>query len=76
MRDAVARDTIAQREGIIAFEMEGTGLWDAFPSVVIKSASDYADSHKTHDWHSYAAATAAACAKAFLDRWAPTLQGK
>jgi nucleoside phosphorylase len=46
--------------------MEGAGVWDIFPCVVIKGACDYADSHKNKVWQRYAAATAAACMKAFL----------
>ncbi|KAK3938187.1 nucleoside phosphorylase domain-containing protein [Diplogelasinospora grovesii] len=38
-----------------------------FPCVVIKGAYNYADSHKTKVWQRYAAATAAACMKAFLN---------
>lgn len=63
------RDKIAIREKVIAFEMEGAGVWDSFPTVVIKSVCDYADSHKNKMWQGYAAATAAACTKAFLEEW-------
>jgi nucleoside phosphorylase len=49
--------------------MEGAGVWDQYPTVVIKAACDYADSHKNKDWQAYAAATAAACLKAFLIEW-------
>ncbi|KAJ4118365.1 hypothetical protein NW760_008362 [Fusarium oxysporum] len=67
------RDRIAAAEGVIAFEMEGAGVWDSFPCIVVKGACDYADSHKSKVWQRYAAATAAACAKAFLSFWAPSL---
>lgn len=69
------RDAMARQEGIIAFEMEGSGVWDSFPCVVIKGACDYADSHKTKVWQRYAAATAAACMKAFLVHWVPSMTG-
>lgn len=69
MRSAEHRDMIARREGVIAFEMEGIGVWDHFPSLVIKGASDYSDSHKNKAWQVFAAGTAAACAKAFLTEW-------
>lgn len=72
MRSGEDRDAIAQREGVIAFEMESAGIWDIFPCVVIKGACDYADSHKSKAWQKYAAATAAACAKAFLGQWTPS----
>ncbi|KAK1256248.1 hypothetical protein MKX07_008507 [Trichoderma sp. CBMAI-0711] len=69
MKSGHHRDEIASREKAIAFEMEGAGVWDSFPTVVIKSVCDYADSHKNKNWQRYAAATAAACMKAFLGEW-------
>ena len=66
------RDRISAQENVIAFEMEGAGVWDNFPCVVIKGVCDYADSHKNKIWQNYAAATAAAAAKAFLNEWTPT----
>ncbi|KNB16589.1 hypothetical protein FOXG_14414 [Fusarium oxysporum f. sp. lycopersici 4287] len=73
MKSGKDRDRIAATEGVIGFEMEGAGVWDIFPSIVIKGACDYADSHKSKVWQRYAAATAAACAKAFLSFWVPSL---
>ena len=68
------RDEIAAREKVIGFEMEGAGVWDNFPCVVIKGVCDYADSHKNKKWQGYAAAAAAAaCMKAFLKEWVPTV---
>lgn len=72
MKSGEERDAIARQENIVGFEMEGAGVWDSFPCVVIKGACDYADSHKTKTWQQYAAATAAACMKAFLDHWVPS----
>ncbi|KAJ4113210.1 hypothetical protein NW768_011486 [Fusarium equiseti] len=72
MKSGEDRDRIAAAEGVIAFEMEAAGVWDTFPCVVIKGACDYADSHKSKVWQLYAAATAAACAKAFLSFWIPS----
>jgi nucleoside phosphorylase len=69
MKSGHHRDDIAAREKVIAFEMEGAGVWDNFPTVVIKGVCDYADSHKNKKWQKYAAATAAACTKALLKRW-------
>ncbi|KAL4750810.1 nucleoside phosphorylase domain-containing protein [Aspergillus terricola var. indicus] len=69
MRSDEVRDSLINREGVIAFEMEGAGVWDTFPSLVIKGVADYADCHKNKEWQNYAAATAAACAKAFLELW-------
>ncbi|KAK1994918.1 pfs domain-containing protein [Colletotrichum falcatum] len=69
MKSGEHRDRIAAREAVVAFEMEAAGAWEHFPCVVIKGVCDYADSHKQKEWQNYAAATAAACMKAFLDNW-------
>ncbi|RKL27766.1 hypothetical protein BFJ72_g12894 [Fusarium proliferatum] len=69
MKSGEDRDRIARSEGIIAFEMEGAGAWDILPCVIIKGICDYSDSHKDKRWQAYAASTAAAYAKAFLEGW-------
>ncbi|OQD86911.1 hypothetical protein PENSOL_c083G06260 [Penicillium solitum] len=69
IKSASHRDHIAKQEGVIGFEMEGAGLWDTIPTIVVKGVCDYADSHKGKDWQPYAAATAAACAKGILKIW-------
>jgi len=69
MNSAEDRDRIADSAQIIAFEMEGADVWDQLPCIVIKGVCDYADSHKMKRWQNYAAATAAACMKAFLMAW-------
>lgn len=66
------RDAVASEDDIIAFEMEGAGVWDTFPTLVVKGVCDYADSHKRKDWQHYAAASAAACMKALLTEWTPS----
>ncbi|KAG9661092.1 purine and uridine phosphorylase, partial [Aureobasidium melanogenum] len=71
MKSGEHRDSIARKNNIIAFEMEGAGVWDNLPCIVIKGICDYADSHKNKLWQDYAAATAASAAKAFLDYWTP-----
>ncbi|KAL4756029.1 5'-methylthioadenosine/S-adenosylhomocysteine nucleosidase family protein [Aspergillus foveolatus] len=63
------RDRIAQQESVIAFEMEGAAVWEALPSIVVKGVSDYADSHKSKKWQSFAAAAAACTSKAILERY-------
>jgi nucleoside phosphorylase len=70
MKSSEDQDQIAAREDVTAFEMEGAGAWDNFPCLIIKGVCDYADSHKSKKWQNYAAATAAACMKAFLENWA------
>ncbi|KAN0069874.1 hypothetical protein V8E54_012180 [Elaphomyces granulatus] len=70
MKSGEDRDEIAARDGVIAFEMEGAGVWKNFPgSLVIKGVCDYADSHKNKRWQGYAAAAAAAVTKGFLEKW-------
>ncbi|KAF5979377.1 putative pfs domain-containing protein [Fusarium bulbicola] len=69
MKSGQDRDRIASSEGIIAFEMEGAGAWDTLPCVIIKGICDYSDSHKDKRWQAYAASTAAAYAKAFMEGW-------
>ncbi len=49
MRSSSDRDGIAGRDGVIAFEMEGAGMWEILRScscLIVKSICDYADSHK------------------------------
>ncbi|KAL2839018.1 hypothetical protein BJX68DRAFT_248278 [Aspergillus pseudodeflectus] len=69
MRSGQDRDLIAMRDNVLAFEMEGVGVWDSLPCLVVKGVCDYADSHKNKRWQPYAAATGAACMKALLDEW-------
>ncbi|KAK6518911.1 hypothetical protein TWF281_003601 [Arthrobotrys megalospora] len=69
MKSGEDRDYISIRNSVIAFEMEGAGVWENFPSVVIKGVCDYADSHKNKRWQGYAAACAAAVTKSFLESW-------
>jgi nucleoside phosphorylase len=69
MKSGEDRDEIATKLDVIAFEMEGAGVWENFPCVVIKGVCDYADIHKNKKWQGYAAAVAAACMKAFLKEW-------
>ncbi|KAH0530195.1 hypothetical protein TsFJ059_004852 [Trichoderma semiorbis] len=69
MKSGDRRDQIAKQYNIIAFEMEGAGLWDECPCIVVKGICDYADSHKNKIWQPFAAATAAAAVKAMLARY-------
>jgi nucleoside phosphorylase len=69
MKSGYLRDELARERNFIAFEMEGAGVWDNFPTVVIKAVCDYADSHKRKEWQKYASGCAAACMKAFLMDW-------
>ncbi|KAL2201170.1 nucleoside phosphorylase domain-containing protein [Corynascus similis CBS 632.67] len=69
IKSAAFRDKIAAEENVIAFEMEGAGIWDEVPCIVVKGVCDYADSHKHKGWQNFAAATAASAAKAILERY-------
>ncbi len=70
MKSGEDRDREASRHGLIAFEMEGAGVWEIFPNcLVIKGVCDYADSHKSKSWQAHAAATATATLKAVLENW-------
>ncbi|RWA06865.1 hypothetical protein EKO27_g8243 [Xylaria grammica] len=69
MKSSVKRDELAAAHDLLGFEMEGAGAWDKIPCFIIKGVCDYSDSHKNKDWQPYAAATAAACFKAFLVPW-------
>uniref|UniRef100_A0A093VRU7 Ankyrin repeat and KH domain-containing protein mask n=2 Tax=Talaromyces marneffei PM1 TaxID=1077442 RepID=A0A093VRU7_TALMA len=66
MKDGQLRDSLAQKLGVLCFEMEAAGLMENFPCLVIRGICDYADSHKNKQWQPYAAATAAAYAKELL----------
>ncbi|KAH7625168.1 Pfs, NB-ARC and TPR domain protein [Sordaria sp. MPI-SDFR-AT-0083] len=68
IRSAQHRKALAA-EGVIGIEMEGAGVWDELPCILIKGVCDYADSHKGKGWQYYAAATAASVAKAVLDEY-------
>ncbi|RAK89407.1 hypothetical protein BO79DRAFT_217474 [Aspergillus costaricaensis CBS 115574] len=68
MCSAKDRDKISKREEVLGFEMEGAGVWDNIPCILIKGVSDYADSHKNDTWQYFAAASAVACMRALLDQ--------
>ncbi|PVH97054.1 purine and uridine phosphorylase [Periconia macrospinosa] len=72
MRDAQVRDGLANEYGVLAFDMEATGIWGLNPHiVVIKGVCDYGDSHKPKDWQDFAAARAACVAIAFITKFFP-----
>ncbi|KAF3914649.1 hypothetical protein AA313_de0203283 [Arthrobotrys entomopaga] len=61
------RDKLAKSANIIAFEMEGAGISEDIPCIVVKGVCDYADSHKNKKWQDFAAGTAASVLKAMLE---------
>ncbi|KAI2818672.1 hypothetical protein CBS115989_4934 [Aspergillus niger] len=50
----------------ICFEMEGAGIADVIPCLVVRRICDYANTHKQDGWHHFAAAAAAAHCKSIL----------
>jgi nucleoside phosphorylase len=72
MKSSFHRDSFARAEKLIAYEMEGAGVWDKVPTVIVKGVCDYADTHKNKLWQEYAAAVAMACAKGLLEKWSLT----
>ncbi|KAL7788136.1 nucleoside phosphorylase domain-containing protein [Trichoderma afarasin] len=67
--NGLERDRISNGQGVIAFDMDGFGAWEKVPCIFIKSICDYADGHKDESWQNFAAATAAAATKAFLNKY-------
>ncbi|KAL7918284.1 hypothetical protein ACQKWADRAFT_304609 [Trichoderma austrokoningii] len=70
-KNAIIRDQLALQHEVLCFEMEAAGLMNEFPCLVIRGICDYSDAHKNDDWQGYAAMTAAAYAKSFLNRLRP-----
>src|SRR5690606_37243695 len=69
IKDATTRDDMSEKFGVLCFEMEAALLAKELKckSLVIRGIADYADGHKNDEWQGYAAMTAAAYAKVFLD---------
>ena len=75
MRNATERDKVsAELDGVLCFEMEGAGLMNTFPCLVVRGICDYSDSHKNKKWQPYAAGTAAAYAKEVLSAIPPAIR--
>ena len=72
IKSAEHRKKIREKHGVIAVEMEGSGIADAAWShragyLVIRGICDYADGHKNDYWQKYASLVAAAYCKAILE---------
>ncbi|KAI9172747.1 putative ankyrin repeat protein [Paramyrothecium foliicola] len=63
------RDKIANSHSLLAFEMEGAGVAEVIPCVIIKVVCDYADCHKNKKWQTFAAGTSASVFKAIIERY-------
>ncbi|CAF3512879.1 unnamed protein product [Fusarium graminearum] len=72
MKSSKDRDMLVSQHSISALEMEGAGMWDDVPCIIVKGVCDYADSHKNKVWQDFASATAAAVVKALLERYIQT----
>ncbi|KAH7200913.1 hypothetical protein BKA60DRAFT_601085 [Fusarium oxysporum] len=72
MKDALTRDALAAKKGVLCFEMEAAGLMNHFPCLVIRGICDYSDSHKNKEWQGFAAMMAAAYAKDLLYQIPPS----
>jgi nucleoside phosphorylase len=67
IQDGEERDKLSKAfKNAICFETEAAGIMRETHCLVIRGISDYADSHKSYIWHSYASATAAAFARQLL----------
>lgn len=74
MKSGEDRDRLVRTERVLGFEMEGAGVWDNVPCIVIKGVCHYADSHMSKNWQGYAAAVGASAARAFLSVWNPPVE--
>ncbi|KAF7597186.1 hypothetical protein BBP40_009526 [Aspergillus hancockii] len=75
IKHAITRDHLADEIDALCFELEAAGVKGTFNWLPIRGICDYSDSHKTGDWHGYAAAAAAVCAKELLLTIPPENQG-
>ncbi|KAM5376341.1 hypothetical protein ACJZ2D_005563 [Fusarium nematophilum] len=71
-KSAEYREKLAQTEGVIAFEMEGAGVWRELPCIIVKGVCNYADSEKTKVWQDFAASMAAGTSKAIREAYVQT----
>jgi nucleoside phosphorylase len=72
IKDGELRDIIRKRcDGALCVEMEAAGVDVNRRCLVIRGISDYADSHKSDVWKSYAAGNAAAFTRELLCRIQP-----
>ncbi|PON27623.1 pfs domain-containing protein [Trichoderma gamsii] len=74
LKSGIGRDRLAREHDILAFETEGSGIWDEYPCIIVKGVCDYADSHNNKDWQNFAAATAASVVKGLIEHYPKTDQ--
>ena len=63
------QDRITKKEGIITFKIEGAGVWEEVPCVMVKGIYDYADCYKNKKWYNFVAVTVVLASKAILERY-------
>lgn len=66
IKSARFRDALAEKYGILCFEMEAAGVVNSLPTLVVRGICDYSDAQKSKIWQDYAAANAAAYVKLLL----------
>ena len=71
LRTAQQRNRLSVEYDAIGFEMEGAGIWDELPTIVIKGVSDYADGHKNKDFQGYAATSSAKAVQVLMRHLPP-----
>jgi nucleoside phosphorylase len=72
LKNPLKRDQLKEKYGVVAVEMEGSGIADAAWNAdigyfVIRGISDYCDKNKGDDWQNYAAVAAAGYLRALLE---------
>ncbi|KAK8137367.1 hypothetical protein PG984_005307 [Apiospora sp. TS-2023a] len=73
VRTGVERDEISERcGGVLCIEMEAAGVDASRPCLVVRGISDYADSHKSDVWQSYAAGNAVVFSRELLRKIPPS----
>lgn len=73
VQDGKRRDSITDRhEDVFCIDMEAAGVDINSSCLVIRGISDYADSHKSDKWRSYAAGKAVVFARELLEKISPT----
>jgi hypothetical protein len=71
LKNALKRNELRDKYGVIGLEMEAAGIMNRIPVGVVRGVCDYGDQHKNKEWQPYAAAMAAAYAKAILNEITP-----
>jgi internalin A len=72
LKDPAKRDSLREKFGVKAVEMEGSGIADATWNhdkgyLVVRGTCDYCDTHKNNLWQEYAAAVAAGYTRALIE---------